>query len=84
MTKPRFKSKKIKKETNIFDSAIIIDDEVTDLSLYEKPLSTDEESSVVQKPLSETNPHLIDPVKRKALIKRSVETSSAVEGIKVK
>ena len=35
------------------------------------------------KKLIETNPYLIDPVMRKKLIKRSVETSCGVEGIKV-
>lgn len=35
-----------------------------------------------EKPLSQTNPHLKDPIERERLIKRSVETSSAVEGIK--
>ena len=36
-----------------------------------------------KKPLSETNPYLKDPVKRKKLIRRSVTSSCGVEGIKV-
>ena len=35
-----------------------------------------------QKPLIDTNPYLKDPAQRKRLIRRSVRTSSAVEGIK--
>lgn len=34
-------------------------------------------------PLSQTNPHLRDPANRKRLIRRSVVTSCAVEGIKL-
>jgi len=36
-----------------------------------------------KKPLSETNPYLKDPAKRKKLIERSVTSSCGVEGIKV-
>lgn len=38
---------------------------------------------MAMKPLIETNPYLNDPKTREALIKRSVETSCGVEGIKV-
>ena len=37
-----------------------------------------------KKPLIETNPFLKDPELRKALIDRSVASSSAIEGIKIK
>lgn len=35
-----------------------------------------------KKPLSETNPHIRDPVERKRLITKSVRSSCGVEGIK--
>lgn len=35
------------------------------------------------KPMSETNPHLRDPVKRYQALRRSVISSSAIEGIDV-
>ena len=37
----------------------------------------------MNKPLSETNPHLIDPAKRAQDVARSVASSLAVEGVKV-
>jgi hypothetical protein len=33
------------------------------------------------KPLSQTNPYLLDPVKRQEMIFRSVLSSSAIEGV---
>ncbi|OGO93536.1 MAG: hypothetical protein A3F10_05790 [Coxiella sp. RIFCSPHIGHO2_12_FULL_42_15] len=38
---------------------------------------------IMRKKLSQTNPYLIDPIRRRALIARSVISSCAVEGIHV-